>query len=125
MRPVQLVSSPAARDNLHRVVIMPILVATDREIVVIDAERSTSVSGQGLSDRPACLAADALVHGRAWCGTHRDGVFRSDDDGRSWRSVGLSGRLIMAIAASPVERDVVWVGTEPSEVWRSANAGTT
>ena len=36
-----------------------------------------------------------------------------------------SGRLIMATAASPVERDLVWVGTEPSEVWRSANAGTT
>jgi photosystem II stability/assembly factor-like uncharacterized protein len=31
----------------------------------------------------------------------------------------------MAIAASPVERDVVWVGTEPSEVWRSADAGAT
>jgi photosystem II stability/assembly factor-like uncharacterized protein len=27
--------------------------------------------------------------------------------------------------ASPVERDVVWVGTEPSEVWRSADAGAT
>ena len=40
-------------------------------------------------------------------------------------SVGLAGRLIMAIAASPVERDVVWVGTEPSEVWRSADAGAT
>ena len=24
----------------------------------------------------------------------------------------------MAITASPVERDVVWAGTEPSEVWR-------
>jgi photosystem II stability/assembly factor-like uncharacterized protein len=32
---------------------------------------------------------------------------------------------MMAITASPVERDVVWVGTEPSEVWRSTNAGTT
>jgi photosystem II stability/assembly factor-like uncharacterized protein len=52
-------------------------------------------------------------------------VFRSEDAGQSWRPVGLAGRLIMAIAASPVERDVVWVGTEPSEVWRSANAGTT
>src|SRR5918999_5065060 len=124
MRPVQLVSSPAARDNLHKVVIMPILVASDREVVVIDVERGTSVSAHGISGRPTCLAADALAHGRAWCGTHRDGVFRTDDGGRSWRSVGLSGRLIMAIAASPVERDVVWVGTEPSEVWRSADAGT-
>jgi photosystem II stability/assembly factor-like uncharacterized protein len=104
---------------------MPILVATDREVVVIDVVRGTSVSADGISDRPTCLAAAPLVHGRAWCGTHRDGVFRTDDGGRSWRSVGLAGRLIMAIAASPAERDVVWVGTEPSEVWRSADAGTT
>ena len=104
---------------------MPILVATDREVVVIDVERGTSAPAHGLSDRPTCLAADALVPGRAWCGTHRDGVFRSDDAGRSWRAVGLAGRLIMAIAASPVEPDVVWVGTEPSEVWRSMDAGTT
>ena len=104
---------------------MPILVATDREVVVIDVERGTTASARGISDRPTCLVADATVHGRAWCGTQRDGVFTSDDGGRSWRSVALAGRLIMAIAASPVERDVVWVGTEPSEVWRSANAGTT
>ena len=102
---------------------MPILVATDREVLVIDVERSTSASAKGISDRPTCLATDALVHGRVWCGTHLGGVFRSDDGGRSWRSVGLARRLTMAIAASPVERDVVWVGTEPSEVWRSADAG--
>src|SRR5688572_22262873 len=104
---------------------MPILVATDRDVLISDADGGTPVSAEGISDRPTCLVADALVQGRAWCGTHRDGVFRSDDGGRSWRSVGLAGRLIMAIAASPVERDVVWVGTEPSEVWRSANAGST
>jgi photosystem II stability/assembly factor-like uncharacterized protein len=110
---------------VQRVVIMPMLVATDREVVVIDIERGTSVPARGISDRPACLAGDALAHGRAWCGTHRDGVFRSDDGGRTWRSVGLAGRLIMAITASPVARDVVWAGTEPSEVWHSTNAGTT
>jgi hypothetical protein len=104
---------------------MPILVASDREVVVIDVEHGTSVSAHGISDRPTCLAVDTLVPGRAWCGTHRDGVFRTDDAGRSWRLVGLAGRLIMAIAASPAERDVVWVGTEPSEVWRSSDAGTT
>jgi len=110
---------------VRKALIMPILVATDREVVVFDVERGTSLPARGISDRPACLAADSLVHGRVWCGTHQGGVFRSDDAGRSWRSVGLAGRLIMAIAASPVEPDVVWVGTEPSEVWRSADAGTT
>src|SRR5690606_1210168 len=93
--------------------------------VFIDAARGVSASTQGIGDRPTCLAADPLVGGRAWCGTRRGGVFRSDDGGRSWQPAGLAGRLIMAIAASPVERDAVWVGTEPSEVWRSGDAGAT
>jgi photosystem II stability/assembly factor-like uncharacterized protein len=29
----------------------------------------------------------------------------------------------MAISASPSERDVIWAGTEPSEVWRSRDSG--
>jgi len=102
---------------------MQILVATDREVLTIEAERGTSTSAGGLDDRPTCLAADALVHERAWCGTHRNGVFRSDDGGRSWQPVGLIGRLIMSVASSPTERDLVWAGTEPSEVWRSRDAG--
>ena len=104
---------------------MQILVATEREVLVFDVERGTSASAKGIGDRPTCLAADPLVHGRVWCGTHRGGMFRSDDAGRSWQSVGLAGRLIMIVTASPVERDLVWVGTEPSEVWRSENGGTT
>jgi hypothetical protein len=104
---------------------MRILVATDREVVVIDVERFASAPAHEIGDRPTSLTADPLVHGRAWCGTHRGGMFRSDDGGSSWQLVGLAGRLIMAVTASPVERDVVWVGTEPSEVWRSGDAGTT
>ncbi len=104
---------------------MSILVATEREVHVIDAERETRAPGHEIGDRPTCLAADPFVQGRAWCGTQRGGVFRSDDGGRSWQSVGLADRLIMAITASPVTRDVVWVGTEPSEVWRSEDAGNT
>jgi photosystem II stability/assembly factor-like uncharacterized protein len=102
---------------------MQILVATNREVLVIDAERGTSASGRGITDRPTCVAADELVHGRAWCGTHRGGMFRSDDGGRSWQPIGLADRVIMTVAASPAVQDVVWVGTEPSEVWRSGDAG--
>jgi photosystem II stability/assembly factor-like uncharacterized protein len=104
---------------------MEILVATDREVVVIDVDGGAALPAHGMGERPTCLAADPLVRGRAWCGTSRGGAFRSDDGGRSWGHVGLSGRLIMAIAASPVARDVVWAGTGPSEVWRSEDAGTT
>ena len=104
---------------------MVILVATDREILVMDVERGAGAPANGIGGRPTCLTADPLIQARAWCGTQRDGVFRSDDGGRSWHPVGLAGRLIMAVAASPTERNVVWAGTEPSEVWRSGDAGST
>jgi hypothetical protein len=38
---------------------MPILVATDREVVVIDVERGTSAPAHGISDRSTCVAADS------------------------------------------------------------------
>jgi hypothetical protein len=60
---------------------MSILVATDREVVVVDVAQGISTPAQGIGDRPTCLAADPLVHGRTWCGTRRAGVFRSDDGG--------------------------------------------
>lgn len=102
---------------------MPIVVATDREVVVADLEGRALTAASGVGDRPTCLAADPLVCGRAWCGTHRGGVFSSDDGGRSWHAVGLAGRTIMSIAVSPARQDLIWVGTEPSEVWRSEDAG--
>jgi len=104
---------------------MHILVATDRELLVSTVQQRIFTPAGGIDDRPTCVVADPLVHGRAWCGTHDGGVFRSSDGGESWQSVGLSGRLIMTIAASPAERDLVWVGTEPSAVWRSRDGGTT
>src|SRR5688572_10929234 len=102
---------------------MVILVATESAIVVFDSERGVRKS-HGVT-RPTCLAADRLTPGRAWCGTDRDGVFVSEDDGDTWRQVGLAGRRIQAIAASPTAPDAVWAGTEPSEIWQSADTGLT
>jgi ligand-binding sensor domain-containing protein len=102
-----------------------LLVATDSAVFTVDPRNGDIRPAAGLSDRPTCLAADPLVRGRAWCGTRRGGVFRSDDAGASWRAVGLEGKDITSIAASPSQRDLVWVGTEPSEVWRTDDGGDT
>jgi photosystem II stability/assembly factor-like uncharacterized protein len=104
---------------------MRVLVATDRELVVVDPLRRTSTPAHGIEDRPTCVVGDPLIRGRAWCGTHNRGVFRTNDGGENWHAVGLAGTLIMTMAASPSERDLVWVGTEPSAVWRSRDGGTT
>ncbi len=71
---------------------------------------------------PACLATDPWQRGRAWCGTE-DGVLRSADGGASWQRSGLDGERVSALAASPVRRDVVFAGTEPSALWTSQDGG--
>ena len=65
---------------------MPILVATDREVVVIDVERDARAPAHGIGDRPTCLAADALFtdgRGVALTGTACSGAMMA---ARSWRS---------------------------------------
>lgn len=101
-----------------------LLVATESSVLVVDVNRGTMSPSRGLGDRPTCITADSAT-GTAWCGTQRNGAYRSDDRGLSWRRAGkeLEGRRVMSIVASPARPDLVWVGTEPSEVWRSADAG--
>lgn len=43
----------------------------------------------------------------------------------SWTGSGLEGEHLMAVSASPLSEDRIWVGTEPSAVWRSDDGGGT
>ena len=78
-----------------------------------------------------CVAVDPLAPSRAYCGTLRDGVWRSDDGGRSWERAGpgVTHAAIMAVAVSATEAEdeagVVYAGTEPSGVFRSTDGGST
>ena len=113
---------------------MPILVATRDDVLVVDTATGGVESAGGGSTavpRPTCLAVDPSAGRRTWCGSE-DGAFRSDDGGRTWRPAGLDGEHVTAVAVSPLERgdgeepgSVVYAGTEPSAVWRSADGGRT
>ena len=106
---------------------MRILVATRDDVLVVDPSRGT-VERADAEVRPTCLAVDPLDADRIWCGSEA-GVLRSDDAGASWGPAGLEGEEVTAIAASPNEQGtsgaVVYAGTEPSAVWRSAGGGAT
>jgi photosystem II stability/assembly factor-like uncharacterized protein len=101
-----------------------IVVASGLIVYAIDASDGIVVESEGITARrPACLAADPRTGGPVWCGTEDDGVFRSDDNGRSWTAAGLSGEHVSAVAVCPSRPARIWTGTEPSAVWRSDDAG--
>lgn len=74
------------------------------------------------------IAADRSQPGVAYASTWGDGVWRTDDDGRSWRCVRphLDGYNITRVAVTPAGATgagTVYVGTEPSALFVSTDGG--
>src|SRR5215471_15483214 len=67
-----------------------------------------------------CLAADPHQPEEVYCGTFGQGLWHSNDAGRTWENVGTTTirEQVMSVAISPVERShgqsVIYAGTEPS-----------
>lgn len=78
-----------------------------------------------------CLTADPEKQGRLYAGTFEDGLWLSDDSGKTWRQAGegIAHESILSVTVSPTEvindLSVVWVGTEPSGLFRSEDGGKT
>ncbi|MFB6228664.1 MAG: WD40/YVTN/BNR-like repeat-containing protein [Halobacteriales archaeon] len=87
-----------------------------------------------------CVAAHLDRPDRVFCGTFGAGLHRSIDGGDSWERVGAEtidpdeapetaerrgagGVSVMSVAVDPADPDTVWVGTEPSALFRSADGG--
>jgi photosystem II stability/assembly factor-like uncharacterized protein len=106
-----------------------ILVVTPAGLLIARRASSWIVEEHLTGLSPECVAVDAHDSVRAYCGTARGGLFRTRDRGRSWEPVGpgIEHRMITAVAVSHAERPdgfgVVYAGTEPSAVFRSASAG--
>jgi len=81
----------------------------------------------GLS--PECVAVDLRSPAKLYCGTARDGLFRSRDGGRNWEPVGpgIDHPMVTAVDVGHAGQadgfGIVYAGTEPSAVFRSDNGG--
>jgi hypothetical protein len=82
---------------------------------------------------PQCIAFDPNNPNRAYCGTFGGGLWKTDDGGQSWDSIGkkqISSSDVMSVSVSSLERgknsngfNTVYVGTEPSAFYRSDDGG--
>lgn len=84
---------------------------------------------------PQCIAFDPGNSSRAYCGTFGNGLYKTEDDGQTWDSIGkdsISIKDVMSVSVSHLERgnnnnkegfNTVYVGTEPSALYRSDDGG--
>ena len=92
--------------------------------------------------QPTALAVDPAHPARVYCATYTRGLWRSEDAGESWLPIGTPQdmhRRSMPGAIGPGEttfvsvapvpgvdgQHAVWVGTEPSRLYRSTDLGET
>ena len=71
-----------------------------------------------------CLAA-APDGGRLFAGTQGDGLWSSNDRGKTWQRLGLERSIVKSIATTPAAPDLVLAGTKPPQVFVSRDRGST
>ena len=80
---------------------------------------------------PQSIAFDHLNPSRVYCGTFGDGLWKTDDSGQTWDSIGMdeiSTLNIMSVSVSPSKEEndgfaKIYVGIEPSALYVSCNGG--
>ena len=104
-----------------------LVIATEPALLIARQSSKWLVEEHLKGESPESLAVDPENPARIYCGTWGNGLWRSDDAGRTWDPVGagIAHAEITAVAVSPAERGPVYAGTEPSAVFRSENGGET
>ena len=100
---------------------MTLLIGTSEGLLAADASATPkAVAGLGGRTIRAVLAAgDTLFAGGD------DGIYQSEDGGRSWRLSGAAGLVVWELAADPRDARTVHAGTQPPALFRTRDGGQT
>ena len=105
-----------------------VVVVTRAALLIARRATTWTIEEHLRGESSECVAVDSRRAARLYCGTAR-GLFRSDDGGRHWKPAGrgIDYPAITAVAVSHLDRadgfGIVYVGTEPSAVFRSETGG--
>jgi photosystem II stability/assembly factor-like uncharacterized protein len=119
-----------------------LMIAMEDSVIMIESSKTgwkkTYESLKGTD--PQCITFDPNNPNRAYCGTFGGGLWKTDDGGQSWDSIGkdtISSSDVMSVSVSSLERrrgggknsnngfDTVYAGTEPTAFYRSDDGGET
>jgi photosystem II stability/assembly factor-like uncharacterized protein len=87
--------------------------------IIEDGRFETGLDGRGAR----CLAPDPQDPDTLYVGTTDEGIFKSEDGGRSWEDLsGIAHNRVTAVAVSPAD-GALYAGTEPSALFVSRDGG--
>ncbi len=112
-----------------------LMVAMEYSILMVESSKTgwkkTYESLRGT--HPQCVIFDPHNPNRAYCGTFGGGLWKTDDGGQTWDSMGkdtISSSDVMSVSVSILEAgngkkgfNTVYVGTEPTAFYRSDDGG--
>lgn len=98
-------------------------VALEETLLVVSDDGNARRRLDGL--HPECLAVHPTTPSIVLCGTFDAGLQRSTDGGETFTRVGTDRlpEAVMALSFAHDDAEELWVGTEPSRVFRSPDAG--
>ncbi|MDX1435762.1 MAG: hypothetical protein R3335_03055 [Anaerolineales bacterium] len=73
----------------------------------------------------SCLAAAPGEEQTVYAGATGDGVWRSDDFGKTWQPAGLEGKTVKALGVSPHDARTVYAGCRPISMFVTRDGGQT
>jgi photosystem II stability/assembly factor-like uncharacterized protein len=108
------------------------MVGMQESLLVLKSSNRYKIYEYLKGTNPQSIALDPGNPNRAYCGTFGDGLWKTDDGGQTWNSIGkdlISSPYVTSVSVSPLLEDrgnnfnKVYVGTEPSAVYISKNDG--
>jgi photosystem II stability/assembly factor-like uncharacterized protein len=113
------------------------MIAMEDSVIMIESSKTgwKKVYESLKITHPQCIAFDPNKPNCAYCGTFGGGLWKTDDGGQSWDSIGkdtISSSDVMSVSVSSLERgnsnngfNTVYAGTEPTAFYRSDDGGET
>jgi photosystem II stability/assembly factor-like uncharacterized protein len=108
------------------------MVGMQESLLVLESSNRYKIYEYLKGTNPQSIALDPRNPNRAYCGTFGDGLWKTDDGGQTWNSIGkdlISSPYVTSVSVSPLLEDrgnnfnKVYVGTEPSALYISKNYG--
>jgi len=72
-----------------------------------------------------CLGKDPANRSALYAGVQDQGLWRSEDGGRSWQPAGLAGQVVNSITVSPHDSATIYAGTRPAKLYLSRDGALT